>query len=357
MTSHGEQVHVNGKWLAQELTGTQRYANEIVRAIVTADCFDLVIHVPADARIPEWAHRQRVTIRRAPVRGIVFEQLYLPVVTAGKVMVNLAGPAPLLKRRQLVAMHDATPFRYPRTFRRAFVALYFVMYTLLGRTAEGLLTVSRFSADELTRVLRIPAGRFIIAGCAADSLIATEPSRPALDTGGDHYLVVGTQAHHKNLTAPVIAVAESGRNIVVVGIAGNDQVYSATSSLEGHAVVAGRLTDAELVWVYRNTRALIFPSKYEGFGLPPLEAQALGCPVVCSTAASLPEVCGDGALYFDPDDPKTLLAQLDRLESEPDLADRLRCRGAANAQQYSWHASAKKVIDWLAATLQTTART
>jgi hypothetical protein len=80
-----------------------------------------------------------------------------------------------------------------------------------------------------------------VAGCAADSLFATKPIRPAMKLSGDH--LVGTQAHHKNLTAPVIAVAESGRNVAVVGIPGNHQVFSATSSLDGHAMIAGRLTD------------------------------------------------------------------------------------------------------------------
>jgi glycosyltransferase involved in cell wall biosynthesis len=344
-----EQVHVNGKWLAQMRTGTERYATEIVQAIVSADCFDLVIHVPAEADVPDWARRHDVEIRRAPVKGVVFEQLYLPFATAGKLLLNFAGPAPLLKRRQLVAMHDASVFRYPRTYRWTFVAYYFAMYWLLGRTARQLVTVSKFSANELAEVLHIPASRFIVAGCAAESLLAVAPKRPALDLNGDQYLVVGTQAHHKNLAAPVIAVAESGRKVVVVGVAGNPQIFTATSSLDGHAAIAGRLTDAELVWLYRNSRALMFPSKYEGFGLPPLEAQALGCPVVCSAAASLPEVCGDGALYFDPDDPGTLVAQLDRLESEPDLADELRRRGFANCQRFSWSASAEKVIEWLRA--------
>lgn len=342
-----QSVHVNGKWLAQALTGTQRYANEIVRAIVSADCMDLIVHVPADAKPPDWLFRPRIKVRRAPVKGIVFEQIYLPLATAGKLLLNFAGPAPLLKRRQLVTMHDATPFRFPRTFQPAFVAFYLVMYALLSRTAAQLVTVSLFSADELADVLRIPATRFIVVGCAADSLLDVQPSRPDLDLCGDQYLVVGTRAQHKNLTAPVIAVAGSGRTVVVVGVSGDPQVYSATSALDHRAISAGRLTDAELAWLYRNTRALIFPSRYEGFGLPPLEAQALGCPVVCSEAASLPEVCGDGALYFDPDDPATLLAQLDRLESDSAVADELRRRGFANAQRFAWQVSAQKVIEWI----------
>jgi len=350
-----QRVHVNGKWLAQALTGTQRYATEMMRAIVSVGCFDLVIHVPADAEIPDWAEGRRVEIRRAPVKGVIFEQVYLPFATAGKLLLNFAGPAPLLKHRQLVVMHDAATFRYPQTYSRRFVAFYFVMYWVLGRTASQLVTVSQFSANELASVLRISARRFIVAGCAADSLLQTQPVRPALDLSGEQYLVVGTQARHKNLTAPVIALAESKREVVVVGVA-DKQVFSATSSLQQYALTPGRLTDSELAWLYRNSRALIFPSKYEGFGLPPLEAQALGCPVVCSTAGSLPEVLGDGALYFDPDDPRTLVAHLDRLEADPDLAGELRRRGFANSERFSWNASAQKVIDWARLTQQSTGR-
>ncbi|KUI23922.1 glycosyl transferase family 1 [Mycobacterium sp. IS-1742] len=337
-------VHVNGKWLAQPLTGTQRYATEMVRRLVAADAVDLVLHVPKGADAPEWATAPRVEIRPAPVGGVVFEQLYLPVVTLGRMLLNFAGPAPLLKRRQLVTMHDATAFRYPRTFRRAFVAFYFVMYLLLAHTARRLLTVSEFSAGELATVLRVDRRRFLVVPCAADGLAQIAPVRPDLDVAGGQYLVVGTLARHKNLTGAVAALTGSGREVVVVGAAGNDQVFSAMSDLGSAATVAGRLTDAELVWLYRNSRALVFPSRYEGFGLPVLEAQVLGCPVVSSSAASLPEVGGNGALYFDPDDSAALLDRLDELERDDALAADLRERGLVNAQRYSWERSAETVL-------------
>ena len=102
--------------------------------------------------------------------------------------------------------------------------------------------------------------------------------------------------------------------------------------------------DAELAWLYRHAAALVFPSKYEGFGMPPLEAQALGCPVISSTAASLPEVLADTALYFDPDDTTALLDRLGELEGDPELAARLRARGLENARRYSWTGSAAVVL-------------
>jgi glycosyltransferase involved in cell wall biosynthesis len=341
------EVHVNGKWLAQNMTGTQRYAGEMVRALAESSRLRMVVHVPRGAVIPAWMRADRIVVRCAPLRGQLFEQVYLPFATTGKLLLNFAGPAPILKRRQLVTMHDAITFRFRRSYRRAFVAFYSVMYWILARTAKQLVTVSQFSAAELADVLGVSADRFLVVPCAGDSLLSAAPVRPALDLDGDHYLVVGTLARHKNLVGPVVALAESGRTTVVVGIAGGEQVFARTDSMDGLAVVAGRLSDGELAWLYRNSRALVFPSKYEGFGLPPLEAQELGCPVISSSAASLPEVCGDGALYFDPDDTQALIAQADRLETDERLATELRHRGAMNARRYSWKSSASVIANWV----------
>ena len=274
-----ERVHVNGKWLSQSLTGTQRYASELVRHLVASDALDLVLHVPRTAAIPDWALSPRVEIRTVPFGGHLFEQIYLPVATAGRLLLNFAGPAPLLKRRQLVTMHDATPFRFSETFRRDFVASFYLMYFILGRTALQLQTVSNFSADELADVLGVPAHRFMVVECAADGLreIAPAPYLKAQDFSA--YLMVGNLAKHKNLSAPVAAITGSGRAVVIVGAAGDAQVFSATSPLPDKANLAGRLSDAQLVWLYQHSPALVFPSKYEGFGIPVLEAQTLRSPV------------------------------------------------------------------------------
>jgi len=337
-------VHINGKWLVQNLTGTQRYAGEIVRAIIASGTTDLIVHVPADTDVPDWLYAPQVEIRRHRSKGVLFEQLALPAATAGGLLLNFAGPAPLFKRRQLVTMHDATPFRFPKTFTKAFVVFYWVSYYLLGRWAQHLVTVSRFSASELDDVLGIPADKFVVAGCAANILTNVEPQQPDLPVDDAFYLMVGTLAVHKNLPTPVKVITESGRTVVIVGASGNDQVFSKASTLSSKAIVAGRLSDSELAWLYRNARGLIFPSKYEGFGLPPLEAQSLNCPVISSNAASLPEIAGDAALYFAPDDMAGLLSQLDRLETESGLAGSLRERGAANALRYSWDISARRIL-------------
>lgn len=343
------ELHINGKWLAHSTSGTARYAAEMVRAIAVNGAFDLVVHVPSNAGpvMPAWTEYPWVHIRRARSSGVVFEQCHLPAATFGRRLLNFTGSAPLFKRRQLVTMLDAAPFRRPLGFSRAFVKRRYLAYWWLGRVADGLATVSTYSAHELSDVLRVDVDRFIVAAGSADELTGVTPVRPELDVYGDHYLIIGTGARHENVCPAVAAITASGRKVVLVGMSAVARRLTGSAVANGNVVVAEGLTDAELVWLYCHSRALVLPSTYESFALPVLEAQVLGCPVVCSDSAALPEVCRDGALYFDPDDPEMLLVQLDRIESEIGLGEDLRQRGLANAQRCSWHASAQQILSWV----------
>ncbi|WP_461665206.1 glycosyltransferase family 4 protein [Gordonia sputi] len=343
------EIHINGKWLAQSMTGTQRYANEMVRALLTlAPERRFVVDVPADAEVPEWLVDSGARVHRSRWSGVAFEQLDLPLTTRGALLLNFAGPAPLLKRKQLVTMHDATPFRFSSTFRRSFVAFYAVMYFLLSRTAAHLVTVSRFSAGELADFLHVPAERFDVAHCAADGFDAVDEHAPDLGDTVDiakSVVVVGTLAQHKNLPEPVNALVSEGFPVIVVGASGNPQVFSDASPLAAGATVAGRLDDAELAYLYRHCRALVFPSRYEGFGLPVVEAQVSGCPVVCSDAASIPEVAGEAAVFFAPGDAQAMIDAVRRVSEDTGLRTKLIRMGHDNARRFSWRLSAERVLE------------
>jgi glycosyltransferase involved in cell wall biosynthesis len=112
-------------------------------------------------------------------------------------------------------------------------------------------------------------------------------------------------------------------------------------------VSAGFVSDGELRALYERAACFVFPSVYEGFGLPPLEAMTCGCPVVAARAASIPEVCGDAAVYFDPHDPRDLAAALTRVMADPALRARLARDGRERAKRFSWRASAERVYDVL----------
>jgi glycosyltransferase involved in cell wall biosynthesis len=107
----------------------------------------------------------------------------------------------------------------------------------------------------------------------------------------------------------------------------------------------GRVNDDDLALLYRRALCLVFPSKTEGFGLPALEAMALGCPVISSDAASLPEVCGEAALYAPPDDAAAWLAAIGRIMKESGLRQRLASRGVTRSKAFSWRQSAEKYLE------------
>ena len=139
-------------------------------------------------------------------------------------------------------------------------------------------------------------------------------------------LCVGNLTPSKNLAPVTRALAAAGIPVVVVGATGSRRVFAHEAPLDGPGIhLAGRLSDGELALLLRNARALVFPSLYEGFGLPLVEAQALGCPVIASDRASIPEVAGEGAMYFDPMRPEDAVARVNSLDAgERDAAGRER---------------------------------
>ncbi len=348
MTSTGPrpaEQFVNGKWLAQAASGTQRYATQVVRAAARSSSDGrLTLVVPADAVLPEWARSFRVV--RSRLRGTLFEQVALPWAARRGHLYSLAGPAPLLKRDQTVVMHDATPFRHPETFRRAFVLWYRLLYGVLARRAARLLTVSEFSRGELADVLGVPASRFGIAPCAADHV--GEPGEPLADElpfePGTFALLVGNEAPHKNVAPALAALADAGVRVAVVGGQQPRVFRGAPVRARADVRLLGRVDDEALTRLYAAAGVLVAPSRYEGFGIPVIEAGRLGCPSVVATGSALTEVAGDGALSFDPDDVAHGAELVAKLLHDPVRREELAARARANAQRFSWSATAETVF-------------
>ena len=130
-------------------------------------------------------------------------------------------------------------------------------------------------------------------------------------------------------------------------VQGPESEVAACVDKSGHAadvVFPGYIADSDLPALYSGARVYVYPSLYEGFGLPPLEAMASGTPVICSNAASLPEVTGDAALSFDPYDTEALTQALIRIDVEPGLGDDLRQKGLRRASQFSWTRCAEQTL-------------
>ncbi|WP_427115758.1 glycosyltransferase family 4 protein [Pseudarthrobacter scleromae] len=275
-----------------------------------------------------------------------FEQIALPLKTFGQKLISLGGPAPIAKLNQVVVLFDASVFRYPSTFSFAFRLWYKIMYFVLSRTARRLVTISDFSALEISSVLGISKSRFAVATCGADHAEKVKSESPGLSLPERFVVCIGTIAPRKNLIPVIQALSSRGIKTVVVGAVGNPRVFSAAQSslnLE-NLTFAGRLSDSEVTWLLERAEALVFPSLYEGFGLPLLEAQVAGCPVVSSNAASMPEVLRDSGLLFDPKDPEAAVAQVMRIIDDRGLREKLVKAGKENVARYRWADTARTIL-------------
>jgi glycosyltransferase involved in cell wall biosynthesis len=132
----------------------------------------------------------------------------------------------------------------------------------------------------------------------------------------------------------------------VVAGGGTSRAFAASNAAPlSNSVFLDHVSDATIKALYRSALCLVFPSRYEGFGLPPLEAMACGCPVIVSRAASMPEICGDAALYCDPDRPDTVAASIRLIMTDPVLRAKLIASGRERAQLFSWERSASTLLE------------
>ena len=251
----------------------------------------------------------------------------------------------------VVTVHDIAPLVLPEILsngvKRAYAKL---LIERAVKQAAAILSVSEFTAKELHERLRVPAQKITVTHPGLDAgWPAAAPPHVEPD-GVPYVLYVGNVKPNKNLQL-LLRAFERVRDIVpyrlvlagrMRGFGTNDEAVIRQADLMGNRVrFADEISDKELISLYAGAKALCLPSLYEGFGLPLLEAMQLGCPVLCSTAGSLPEVAGDAALYFDPKDDLGLATRLTQVEDTA-LMNALRDAGRIRVREFSFAECAKK---------------
>jgi glycosyltransferase involved in cell wall biosynthesis len=247
-------------------------------------------------------------------------------------------------------------FAVPRAYTAAFRLKHMFVLSRLARRAKLILTVSRFSQAELARYLHAPIGRFQVIPLGADHLDRVSADDSILRRHGlarDGYLLlVASLSPRKNIQAVLEAVRLTRREvkIVIAGAPTDRRIFRSTrwKGLDAGAMVLGYLQDSELKALYQNALGFVYPSTYEGFGLPLLEAMRCGCPVLASTAAALPEVAGQAALYFDPLEARSAASAIQTLIDDPRLRDDMLRRGAQRAALFTWDETARRTLEAIA---------
>jgi len=230
-----------------------------------------------------------------------------------------------------------------------------VLTRLAARRARRLIAVSAHTAEEATRLLGVPLARIDVVYHGVDPAFCPLPAnevaafRQRRGLPERFVLFVGTLEPRKNLVRLVEAFARIRAGRVGLVLAGGkgwlyDELFASVEALGLHeeVIFPGYVVDDELPLWYNAATVLAYPSVYEGFGLPVLEAQACGTPVLTSNVSSLPEAAGDGALTVDPYDVEALAAGLHRLLADEPLRLQLRERGLAHARQFSWPRTAQE---------------
>ncbi|RKE37018.1 glycosyltransferase involved in cell wall biosynthesis [Paraburkholderia sp. BL23I1N1] len=349
---------INGKFTSQAVTGVQRVAYELTRAMQMSATpgGELDVFVPQNVVEPGTSLKRK---RCFPwLRGTLWEQITLPIAARGMTLLNLCNTNPLFKRGQVVMVHDMAIYDVPQGFSRKFRLWYRVCFAMLRRTEPMILTVSAHSKMRICHHLKVDESRVTVITPGADHLdrvISNPAVMRRLNLVKDAYcVVVGSLDPRKNLQRVLDATDRLGhlKDVKFVIVGGRNQCIFNSEEMElrthsNQIVWAGFVSDGELKSLYENAACLVFPSLYEGFGLPPLEAMYCGCPVIASSRTSIPEACGDAAMYCDATSADDIAAKISRMMADAELRQRYRTIGVAHAREFRWEYSASKVLQVL----------
>ncbi len=322
----------------------------ISRGEIDAKQFSFVLLAPKDTK-----HELR--LKHIQLRyvgyftGHLWEQFELPFYTRGTLLINLCNTASLLKRNQIVTIHDAVVFGSPQAYSFMFRLWYQFLWKSLGVVAKTIITVSSFSEKELSKYCVKNSGKLQVIYEGKEHIFALNSNDKILEKydleDKRFVLAVSSLNPNKNFRSIVQAIALLSDINFDVAIAGgaNPKIFCQLPiPFPSNIKYLGYVSDGELRALYEHASCFVYPSFYEGFGLPPLEAMACGCPVIVSNAASLPEVCDDAALYCDPNSPKDIAEKIVLLMNNTTLREDLRRKSLERAKLFSWEKCARETF-------------
>jgi glycosyltransferase involved in cell wall biosynthesis len=352
---------INGRFLTQRMTGVQRYAYEIVAAL------DVILSEESDST--RWPQMQLVLptgVQVIPVlskigicqtsfgSGHAWDQFVLPLYAKSGVL-SLGNFGPIVARNHIVCIHDASTFIQPESYSRAFGLVYRTLLPWIGKRASRVGTVSQFSADMLVKYGVCRREKIFVAPNGHEHALRWDARRADIQLLSalkrPYILLLGSKAEHKNVEVileQARGLDAAGIDIVVVGAASNIFSTNAPDFQGSNVHHAGYVSDDDLAALYGGALCLVFPSKTEGFGIPPLEAMTRGCPVISSNVASLVEVGGDAVAYVDPDHGDGWRDAIIGLSRNDELRATMATLGRKRAALFSWKRSAQLYLDEIA---------
>jgi glycosyltransferase involved in cell wall biosynthesis len=331
------QILINLRSQTAGLTGVQRYTQELSKRL--------------NGLLEPVAPRHALQ----GVKGHLWEQTVLPCRLKGQLLWSPANTGPIAVCRQVVTVHDVAVLEHPEWFEPRFARWYQWMTPRLVKRVQRVITVSEFSKERLVALTGIPESRVVVIPNGVDCRFHSRGSeeiervRQKLRIPSPRYMLsLGSIEPRKNLATLLkswgLAMARLPQEfwLVVAGVVGSGHVFqeSGIGTVPERVMFAGFIKDEDLPALYSGATALLYPSIYEGFGLPVLEAMASGCvPIVADTTA-LPEVVGTAGIMIDPCNTQQIASATIRIAYDAELRKLLRGRGVARSREFAWERSA-----------------
>jgi glycosyltransferase involved in cell wall biosynthesis len=325
---------VNLRTLGHRVTGVQRYLLGLL------PCMPPALNLVKPAK---------------PLQGIkghLWEQFYLPAQLGHRLLWSPGNTGPIGVTRQVLTVHDMASLDHPEWFDRKFALWYATLLPGLIRKVRAIITVSRFSKERIVHLTGVEPERVNVIVNGVDrrfrpaDLERVKQVRAEFDLTSPYILFVGSLEPRKNLKN-LLEAWQLGRfegaTLIVVGASSHMFADLGFKSIPDGVRLLGPVEDNVLPALYSGATGFVYPSLYEGFGFPPLEAMACGCPVAVSDIPVHREICGETAMYFDPVSPEDISGKLDALlRLDPAERTSLVERGSRWAAAYRWENSASE---------------
>lgn len=344
---------VNGRYLTQKATGVHRYAFEICNKLHEMGV-DFHVAVPNEIH-PDYKFSFKV-VKCGSLNTHLWEQISLPRYLkriGSPLLISFTGCGPINYSNQIMTIHDVSHERYPEWFSKNYYRFYHYMMPRIGKKAHAVLTVSEFSKKEIVDTLGINAEKIHVVH--SNVPFHNKPSKEEIlsftrNPEAERYiLAVSSMDPRKNFIRLVEAfdkIKDKSVKLYIIGMSFKAFNTPDLQKLIGENVhLPGYIPDEKLQTMYQNALLSVYPSLYEGFGLPPLESMTYGCPVINSDIPALREVSQDAALYVNPYNVEDITQKIEQLLVDEPLRKELQEKGLLQIKKYSWDKSAKQVYE------------
>ena len=334
--------------MTQHITGVQRYAIEICIILKNLLGEKVIFVAPQNILQSQYA-KKLDAVCIGTHQGHLWEQIDLPLFLKKRgnpLLLCLCNTAPLWYKNKIVTVHDVAYNVFPQTFNKYFLYAYKFMIPRIIQTSKKVITVSEFSKSEISKYYNISPDKIVVVYNAVSKDFCKKEDK---DLQKRKYLLsVSSLNYRKNFKSVLEAFCifektNLDTDLYIIGDLCNSNFKSIDIEYyhsNPRIKFLGRVSDNELVRYYSNAVGFVYPSLYEGFGIPPLEAQACGCAVLAADIPPLHEVLGDSGLYCNPYDVNDIAKGMRKII---DLPHHCKILGQDNLDRFSWENSAKKI--------------